>query len=151
MKFGVRGRAFLFGTLLWLVLAPVASASTPAIVTSQAYLNGTPLSAHTTAAFNSTGATTLVAFVGTFPTFNGQAVGITGVTDNLNNSWQVLTGPTSWTNTAGTPLLSGVYYVNAPVTGSQHTVTVNLTNGAPLVLHVFAVSGSDTAAPPVSA
>jgi hypothetical protein len=150
MKFGVRARAFLWGMLLFLVSAPIACASTPTIVTTQAYLNGTPLTAHTTAALNSTGATTLVAFIGTHPTWNGQSVSISSVTDNLNNSWHVLCGPTSWTAT-GTPLLSAVYYVNAPATSSNQTITVTLTNGAPLVLHVFAVSGSDTAAPPIAA
>ena len=117
---------------------------------SNGYDNGTPLTAHTTGIFNSTGATTLVAFISTHPNWNGQPVSISSVTDNLNNSWQVLGGPTSWTTTSGNPLLSAMYYVNAPVTSGQHALTVTLTNAAPMVMHVFVVSSSDISNPPIA-
>jgi hypothetical protein len=119
---------------------------------SLGYDSSTPLSTHTTAAFNSSGATTLVAFVGTHPTWPqpgaGQPVGITSVTDNLGNTWRLLAGPTSWAGSSFS-LLASIYYVNAPVTGSNHTLSVTLSNPAPLVLHAFAVSGTDVTGPPI--
>src|SRR5215469_1904421 len=68
------------------VLAPIsafAQTLAPVVVGRQGYINGTPLTAHTTAAFNSVGATTLVAFVSTNTPWNSQPVGINGLSDNL--------------------------------------------------------------------
>jgi hypothetical protein len=110
-------------------------------VGGQGYINGTPLTSHTTAAFNSVGVSTLVIFVSTNSPWNGQSVSISGVSDNLGNSWSVLTGPTLW-NGNQYSLLSGIYYVNAPATSNVHTVTVRLINPAPLVMDVFAISGA---------
>jgi hypothetical protein len=45
--------------------------------------------------------------------------------------------------------MSAIYYVNGPATSAAHTVTVQLTNPAPLVFHVFAVSGSNVTGPPI--
>ncbi len=126
----------------------VPAAQLPAEVGSQGYINGTPLTSHTTATFNSVGASTLVVFVSTNSPWSGQPVSISGVSDNLGNSWGVLTGPTLWNgNQYG--LLSGIYYVNVPATSTTHTVTVRLTNPAPLVMDVFALSGSDITGPPI--
>jgi hypothetical protein len=119
----------------------------PAVVSSRGYINSTPLTAHTTAAFNSVGATTLVSFVSSNTPWNGLPVSISGLSDNVGNTWSLLTGPTEWDSLL--PLLSAIYYVNAPVTSATHTLTVNLTNPAPLVVHVFAVSGSDVTGPPI--
>ena len=130
-------------------VSPVlAQTSFPAMVSSRGYINGTALTAHTTAAFNSVGASTLVAFVSTNTPWNGQPVSISGLSDNVGNTWNVLTGPTTWVGSQF-PLLSAIYYVNAPVTSSTHTLTVNLTNAAPLVVHVLAASGSDITGPPI--
>ena len=132
-----------------LLSAPALGQSTaPSIVNSCGYLNGTSLTVHTTAAFNSVGASTLVAFVSTLPVWNNLPVAINGVTDNLGNTWHVLTGPTTWTGTSY-PLISAIYYVNTPATSGTHTLTVSLSNPAPLVAHIFAVSGSDVTGPPV--
>ena len=120
----------------------------PTIVTSSGYLNGTALTSHTTVPFNSTGATALVAFVSTNTPWNGATVNITGVTDNLGNTWNLLSGPTTWVGSANT-LLSAVYYTNAPATSTSDAVTATLSNPAPLVMHVFAVSGSDVTGPPI--
>ena len=125
-----------------------AAVQLPAKIASQGYINGTPLTTHTMSAFNSVGSTTLVAFVSTNAPWNGQPVSISGVSDNLGNNWSVLTGPTAW-NGNSYPLLSAIYYVNLPATSNTHTVTVNLTNPAPLVAHVFAISGSDVTGPPI--
>ena len=121
----------------------------PFIVSTVGYLNSNPQTAHTTAAFNSTSASTLVAFVSSHPSWNGLPVSITGLTDNLGNTWTSLTGPTTWAGSSFT-LLSQIYYINSPSTSLTHTVTAQLTNPAPLVLHVFAVSNSEVTGPPVS-
>jgi len=120
----------------------------PSKVSSEGYINGTPLTTHTTGVFNSVGSSTLVAFVSTNTPWNGLPASISGVSDNQGNTWSVLTGPTQW-NGNPFPLVSGIYYVNVPATSSAHTVTVQLTNPAPLVVHVFAVSGSDISGPPI--
>ena len=133
---------------LFATIPAFGQAPAPAEVGSQGYINGTPQTVHTTAAFNTTGASTLVVFVSTDTPWNGAPVSISGVSDNLGNSWQVLTGPTSW-NGSSYGQQSGIYYVNVPVTGAAHTVTVHLTNPAPLVMEVFAVSGSDITGPPL--
>ena len=133
--------------LLILAVPSLAQTSTPTVLSSRGYINGTPLAAHTSAAFNSTGASTLVAFVSSHPSWNGLPVSISGLTDSQGNTWNVVTGPTTWAGSTFT-LLSAIYYVNAPITAANHTVTVNLTNAAPLVVHVFAVSGSDVTGPP---
>jgi hypothetical protein len=119
------------------------------VVSSVGYLNGTPLTAHTSSAFNSLGGSALVAFVSSHPAWNGLPVSIAGLSDSAGNTWSVLTGPTTWPGSQFT-LFSAIYYVNEPATSAAHTITVNLTNGAPLVFHVFAVSGSDITGPPIS-
>jgi hypothetical protein len=45
--------------------------------------------------------------------------------------------------------MSAIYYVNSPATSTTHAVTVQLTNPAPLVFHIFAVSASDITGPPI--
>jgi hypothetical protein len=139
--------ALLSVTLVAAVPA-LAQTSPPAIVSSLGYINGTPLTAHTSNTFDSTGSSTLVAFVSSHPSWNGLPVSISGLTDNLGNSFNIVTGPTTWAGSTFT-LLSAIYYVNAPATSATHTITVHLTNPAPLVFHVFAVSGSDITGPPI--
>ena len=121
----------------------------PFVVSTVGYLNSNPQTAHTTAAFNSTGASTLVAFVSSHPSWNSLPVSISGLTDNLGNTWTSLTGPTTWAGSSYT-LLSQIYYVNGPATSLADTVTAQFTNPAPLVLHVFAVSDSNVTGPPIS-
>jgi hypothetical protein len=132
-----------------LVSTQICAQGSPAIVSTRGYINGTPLTAHTSNAFNSVGASTLVAFVSTNTPWNGQPVSISGLSDSAGNNWSVLAGPTTWTGNSFT-LVSAIYYVNAPITSASETVTVNLSNPAPLVFHVFAVSGADITGPPIS-
>ncbi len=120
----------------------------PVIVGSVGYINPTPLTAHTSTAFTSTGTSTLVAFVSSHPVWNSLPVSISGLTDNLGNTWNLLTGPALFSGSTFT-LMSAIYYVNGPATSAAHTVTVQLTNPAPLVFHVFAVSGSNVTGPPI--
>jgi hypothetical protein len=145
-----RVRRLVVALLLTILLAVPTVAETPApvLLSSRGYVNEAPLTAHTTMAFNSNGASTLVAFVSTHPSWNGQRVIISSLNDNAGNTWNVLIGPSTWTG-GSFALLSAIYYVNAPVTNATHQVTVNLTNPAPLVVHVFAVSGSDITGPPI--
>ena len=119
------------------------------VVSTVGYINSAPLTTHTSAAFNTIGSSTLVAFVSSHPSWNGLPVSISGLSDSAGNTWSLLTGPTQFAGSQFT-LLSAVYYVNAPITSATETVTVNLTNAAPLVLHVFAVSGADITGPPIS-
>src|SRR6185369_10450283 len=78
----------------------------------------------------------------------GLPVSINGLSDNLGNTWNLLTGPATFAGSTFT-LLSEIYFVNSPVTSATHLLTVQLSNPAPLVFHVFAVSGSDVAGPPI--
>src|SRR5262249_1645236 len=95
------------------------------------------------------GASTLVAFVSTNTPWNGLPVSINGLSDNSGNTWNTLTGPAVFTGSTWT-LLSAIYYVNNPSTSATQTITVQLSNPAPLVFHVFAISGSDMTGPPIS-
>src|SRR5579862_2955113 len=147
LRIGVHlGAALLIAQLL--ASSTFGQSTAPAVASSVGYLNEQPLLTHTTELFDSRGTSTLVAFVGSHPTWNGLPVSISGLTDNLNNSWNVLTGPTIWSGSVNT-LLGAIYYVNAPATSSTFSVTINLTNPAPLVIHVFAVSGTDFTALPI--
>src|ERR1700757_91763 len=94
MKSGLRIVPILFLCLLAAVYT--CAQSSPVIVSTRGYINGTPLTAHTSPAFNSVGASTLVAFVSTNTPWNGQTVNITGLSDSAGNSWNVVTGPTTW-------------------------------------------------------
>jgi hypothetical protein len=134
------------------ITIPAQPPPAPSVVSSQGYINVSGVTTNTTAPFNTSGASTLVAFVTSFPSWNGLPVSLNGITDNVGNSWHVLAGPTTYANPSGTyPTMSATYYVNAPVTSATHTVTATLTNGAPLLLHVFAVSGSNITGPPIYA
>ena len=140
-----------FAAVIAILLTTVpasAQIQAPVELGSVGYISSNAQTVHTTAAFNTVGASTLVMFVSIDTPWNGVPVSISGVTDNAGNSWQVLTGPTSWTGSQYGQV-SGIYYVDVPVTSSAHMVTVSLTNPAPLVMDVFAVSGTDVTAAPV--
>ena len=125
--------------------------ATPAVVSSTGYIQGNAQTVHTTPAFSSIGATTLVAFVSSHPVWpqpGGLAVSISGVSDSAGNTWNTLTGPTQWDGSLFEQI-SAIYYVNIPITSATQTFTVNLTNPAPMVIDVFAVSGSDITGPPI--
>ena len=121
-------------------IAVTTVAPGPTVLAGNGYINSSPQMTHTSPPFNSTGASTLVAFVSSHPVWNGNPVSISSLSDNQGNTWKLLTGPTAWVGTTFT-LLSSIYYVNGPATGAAHTISANLTNPAPLVLDVFAVVG----------
>jgi hypothetical protein len=120
----------------------------PEIIGSRGYINPTPLTSHVMAPFSSFGSTTLVAYVSSHPSWKGRPVSIIGLDDDVGNTWKLLEGPTTWTGSSAT-LLSAIFYVNGPITADAYTVTVRLSNPAPLVVHVVAVSGSNIMTPPL--
>ena len=140
--------AFVLPPTILTTLPAFAETSAPAVVNSLGYINRKPLASHTTTSFNSAGASTIVVYLSSHPSWDGRPVMIDGVTDSAGNSWKPLEGPTPWAGSSFT-LLSAIYYVNGPITSAEHQLTVNLSNPAPLVLHVIAVSGSDITAPPL--
>ena len=125
-----------------------AETSAPRVVSSLGYINRNPLTSHTTISFNSGGASTIVAFISSHPSWGGHPVSIVGLRDNVGNSWKALEYPTLWAGSSFT-LLSAIYYVNAPITSGEHELTLDLTNPAPAVIHVIAVSGSDVTTSPI--
>jgi fibronectin type 3 domain-containing protein len=135
--------------LIMMVTVPATFAqSAPAVISSVGYMNTNPQTVHTTASFNCTGASTVVVFVSSHPSWNGLPVSIGGLSDNLGNTYNLLTGPTQFAGSTYT-LLSSIYYVNAPAASASQTLTLTLTNPAPLVIHAFAVAGSSVAGPPI--
>jgi hypothetical protein len=118
------------------------------VVSSLGYINRKPLTSHVPAPFHSAGASTILAYISSHPSWNGHRVSIVGISDNVGNSWKALEGPTQWEGSTFT-LLSAIYYVNAPITSAEHELTIELTNPAPLVVDVIAVSGSDITSPPI--
>jgi hypothetical protein len=119
--------------------AAVAGASGPLVLATQSYINSTPLTSHTTAPFDSTGGDLLVLCASSH-------AGVTFTpSDNFGNSWIPLAGPTS--TATGFDLRTAVWYARLPAVGSGHKVTMNLSLSQPLVLSIFVVKGSNSAAP----
>ena len=134
--------AFL-STIIGLAAADATKTTlVPTVVSTRGDTNPTPLTSHMTATLSTAGSTTMVAYVSSHLAWNGRPVSIVGLRDNVGNSWKLLEGPTLWKGST-VPLLSAMYYVTAPITSEAYSVTVNLSNPAPLVVHVIAVSGSD--------
>lgn len=115
----------------------------PSRLNSVGYISAPALTVHTTAAFDSTGATALLLFVGTH-----NAVGQTiSVTDSQGNTWLPLAAP----QVDGSNFeLDAIYYCNNPSNSAALTVTVTLNTGKSLVMHVTAVSGSNVALMPLA-
>jgi len=113
----------------------------PYISSSVGYLNSNALTSHTTGTVNNTGASAMLVFIGTHNPWNSLAVSISGVTDTAGNTWTPLAGPTLFTG-ASWPLLGAIYYCTSPKTATNDAVTVSLTNPAPMVLDVYALTGS---------
>ncbi len=106
----VRRLVAVLALTILLAVPSFAKTSVPVVVTSRGYINEAPLTAYTTMAFNSNGASTLVAFVSSHPSWNGQSVIISGLSDNGGNIWSVLTGPSIWTGGSFTLFSANVDY-----------------------------------------
>jgi fibronectin type 3 domain-containing protein len=115
------------------------TAAGPIVVASQSYLNATALTSGTTAAFNSTGGN-LILLAASSP------AGVTFTpTDNLGNSWTSLAGPTS--TTTGSLMTTQLWYVQNPIVGAGHTVTVGLSTAEPLEMSVIVVANASASSP----
>jgi len=134
--------------LVMLAARPIPAPRAPAVQSSRGYISTTPLSEHTAGPFNSVGASTLVVYVSSHPLWNNRTVELNGISDNKGNAWKLLSGPSLWSGHRFT-LMSAIYYVNAPNTAIMHSVSVKLSNPAPLVLHIVGVSGSDSNVNPI--
>ena len=81
--------AIVLSPAILTTLPVFAETSAPTVVNSLGYINRKPLTSHTTASFNSAGASTIVVFLSSHPSWNGRPVTIDGVTDNAGNSWKI--------------------------------------------------------------
>ncbi|HEY9712213.1 MAG TPA: fibronectin type III domain-containing protein, partial [Chroococcales cyanobacterium] len=114
---------------------------TPTYVSGQQYYNSTTLASHTTAAFNSTGADLLVAFISSH-----NNVAFT-VTDSYGNTWLPLAGPASSVGSQNYPLEGEYFYAPNAKTGANHTITVGLSQAQPLILSIAAITGDNVYSP----
>lgn len=95
---------------------------------------------HTMAPFDSTGGDLLVVCAGT----HGDA--LLTPSDNLNNTWISLSGPTNFgptSSSGGVNLRAQIWYAKNPKVGQNHVFTMTLSDGEALVLSVFVVKGSN--------
>src|SRR5207245_4182052 len=120
-------------------LTAAGGAPGPLVSATQAYINGTSLTSHTTAPFDSSGADSIVI----------TASSHSGVTmtpsDSFGNAWTSAAGPTSTTH--GDDLRTQVWYARFPTVGAGHTVTISLSTADSLVISVLAVKGSNISTP----
>ena len=106
---------------------------------AQSYINGTALTSHTTAGFNSTGGDLLVLCA------SSQA-GVTFTpTDNFGNTYIPIAGPTS--TTTGFDMRTQLWYVQSPTVGPGHTITMGLSSAQSLVMSIIVATGSNIPAP----
>jgi uncharacterized membrane protein/fibronectin type 3 domain-containing protein len=111
----------------------------PIVGVVQSYINGTFLTSHTTAAFDSTGGDVIVLCASSH-------FGVTFTpSDNFGNTWIAIAGPTS--TTVGFDLRTQVWYAPNPIVGPGQTVTMNLSQGGPLVMSIIVVKGSNISSP----
>lgn len=113
--------------------------SAPKIQASQHYINRTPLTTHTTPAFDSSGGGLIVLCA------SSHSGVLMAPSDSFNNTWISAVGPTS--NRIGPDLRTEVWYAKNPRVGAGHTFAVNLSSSQPLVISLLVVSGSDVSDP----
>ncbi len=115
------------------------SASGPIVVATQGYINGTSLTSHTTAAFDSTGGDLIVMCA-------SASAGVTFTpSDSFGNIWIPLAGPTS--STTGSDLRTQLWYAQNPVVGPGHTIAMGLSAAEPLVISILVAKGSNITSP----
>jgi hypothetical protein len=117
----------------------VLSDSAPRIQATQHYINRTPLTTHSTPAFDSSGGGLIVVCA------SSHSGVLMAPTDSFNNTWISAAGPTS--TSIGSDLRSQVWYAKNPRVGPGHTFTLNLSTPQPLVISLLVVSGSDVSDP----
>ena len=120
-------------------LTAIAGTSAPIVLAEQGYISPFLQTTHTTAEFDSTGGDLLVLFASSH-------AGVTFTpSDSFGNVWISAAGPTS--TTAGFDLRSQVWYSRNPIVGPNHTVTMALSAGQPLVMSVIVAKGSNISSP----
>jgi IPT/TIG domain/Fibronectin type III domain len=120
-------------------LSAVDGGAAPVIVAVQSYDNPNLLTSHTTAAFNSTGGDAIVIC-------SSSHSGVTFTpTDSYGNTYIPIAGPTN--TTTGFDLRTALWYVQNPIVGPNHTVTMGLSIPESLVISIFVVKGSDISSP----
>ena len=113
----------------------------PTYVSGQEYYNATPSTSFTSAAFNSSGADLLVMFLGchNYTAFT--------ITDSYGNKWLPLAGPALKVGSSSYPMVGEFFYAPNATTGTNHTITVTLSQTEPLVMSITAFSGDDIYSP----
>jgi hypothetical protein len=120
--------------------APTVSPdSTPRVQATQHYINRTPLTTHTTPAFDSSGGGLIVVCA------SSHSGVLMAPSDSFNNTWIPAAGPTS--TRMGFDLRTQVWHAKNPRVGLSHTLTFNLSASQALVISLLVVSGSDVSDP----
>ncbi len=81
--------AIVLSPAILTTLPAFAETSAPAVLNTLGYINRKPLTSHTTDSFNSAGASTIVVFLSSHPSWDGRPVTIDGISDNAGNSWKI--------------------------------------------------------------
>ena len=109
------------------------------VVAAQSLIDPSFSTTHMTAAFDSTGGNLIVLV----------ADSLAGVTftpsDSFGNTYIPIAGPTS--TTTGSDLRTQLWYVQNPLVGPGHAITVDLSGAEPLVMSVIVVQGSNISSP----
>ena len=113
--------------------------SAPRVQASQHYINRTPLTMHTTQAFDSSGGSLIVVCA------SSHSGVLMAPSDSFNNTWISAVGPTS--TKGGFDLRTQVWYSKNPTVGPGHTFTLSLSTSQPLVISLLVVSGSNVSDP----
>ena len=116
----------------------------PTLLRVARYYDETHFTTHTMAPFDSTGGDLLVVGAGT----HGDA-SLTP-SDNYNNTWISLAGPTNFgptSSSGGLNLRAQIWYAKNPKVGPNHVFTVTLSTRVALVLSLFVVKGSNVSDP----
>jgi hypothetical protein len=121
--------------------AALTGTSAPTYVAGQQYYNATSGTSFTSSAFNSTGADLLVIFLGCHNNT------VFTVTDSFGNTWLPLAGPAFKVGSASYPMEGEFFYAPNAKTGSNHTITVRLSQSEPLVMSISALTGDNTYSP----
>jgi hypothetical protein len=111
----------------------------PRIQATQHYMNRTPLTTHTTPAFDSTGGGLIVVCA------SSHSGVLMAPSDSFHSTWISVAGPTS--TRIGFDLRTQVWYAKNPRVGPGHTITLNLSTAQPLVISLLVVSGSSDSDP----
>lgn len=108
----------------------------PVIIYSEHYLSRTALKKHSAPLFDSTGGDLIIVAASSHDNT------ILSPTDNYQNDWISLAGPTN--STAGANLRSQIWYAKNPKVGPKHALTVRLSTGQALVISVFVLKGASS-------